>query len=424
MQCARCHDAPYHPYTQEQLFHLGAMLAQAPLEVPKTSTIDLAGRVRKPAVEVTLEPGTKVDPTWPFAQLVSIEIPGGVLRDGDNPRERLAAILTSPQNERFAQVMVNRLWARYLGLGLVEPVDDWVDTEASHPELLDYLAREFVTCGYDLKHVARLILNSRTYQREVQPQTDRGVERLFASPHRRRMSAEQAIDSMFAVAGKGFRTEALDLAPGGRRGVSQFVNLGRPKRAWQFTSLSNDRDRPALSLPFAQEIVDVLVLLGWRESRQNPLTVRDQTPTVLQPMILAHGTVGRRVTTLSDDSRFTEMCLEEGALAELIRDVYLRVLCRPPREIEFSMFLELLSEGYEDRIVATAERKLPPKSVPVTAVSWSNHLDPEASRIKLALAEQARAGDPPTMRLRSTWRERMEDMVWTLMNSPEFLFLP
>ncbi len=88
------------------------------------------------------------------------------------------------------------------------------------------------------------------------------------------------------------------------------------------------------------------------------------------------------------------------------------------------MFSKLLSEGYEDRIVATAQRRPPPKSVPVTAVSWSNHLDPAATRIKLALAEQARAGDPPTLRLRSAWRERMEDMVWTLVNSPEFLFLP
>src|SRR5262249_62026436 len=91
------------------------------------------------------------------------DIPAGVLREKESPRERLAAILTSPRNERFAQVMVNRLWKRYLGFGLVEPVDDWYAAAPSHPELLQHLARELATHDYDLKHVARLILNSHTY---------------------------------------------------------------------------------------------------------------------------------------------------------------------------------------------------------------------------------------------------------------------
>src|SRR5690606_21037420 len=80
-------------------------------------------------------------------------------------REKLAALITAPQNERFAQVVVNRLWQRWMGAGLVEPADDWEGHSASHPELLTWLARELVTHDYDLKHLARLILTSETYRR-------------------------------------------------------------------------------------------------------------------------------------------------------------------------------------------------------------------------------------------------------------------
>ena len=61
---------------------------------------------------------------------------------------------------------------------------------------------------------------------------------------------------------------------------------------------------------------------------------------------------------------------------------------------------------------------------PVRPVSWSNHLNPEATRIKQEAERAARAGDPPTDRLRAAWRERMEDAVWALVNSPEFVFMP
>ena len=66
-------------------------------------------------------------------------------------------------------------------------------------------------------------------------------------------------------------------------------------------------------------------------------------------------------------------------------------------------------------------KPLPPRN---TGVTWSNHLKPEASDRKLALAKELEAGDPPTQRLRADWREQAEDMVWTPINSPEFVFVP
>ena len=428
MQCARCHDAPYHPVKQRDTFSLAAMLNRTPLKVPMTSTVKFAAGARKPLVEVTLAPGSEVKPAWPFDDLAAGDLPAGILRDANNPRERLAALLTSPTNERFAQVMVNRLWKRYLGRGLVDPVDDWTHGEPSQPELLDYLARELITHDYDLKHVARLILNSQTYQRVVQTAPD-GVEAdtwrdTFASPTRRRLGAEQLVDSLFLAVGKDFGSEELTFDPEARRPTADFLNFGMPSRAWQFASLSNERDRPALALPVAQSIVDVLVMFGWRESRQNAVSERESDPTVLQPLVLANGVMGSRVARLSDDSAITRLSLEEQPLPKLVERVFQQVLSRSPSADERELFVELLSEGYADRIVKSPNSSSKTKRDARSAVSWSNHLSPEATRIKLAAERAARAGDPPTDQLRSEWRERMEDLLWSLVNSPELAFVP
>ena len=430
MKCARCHDAPYQDVKQRDTFRLAAMLAGKPLAVPKSSVVPQTSPPRELSITSSLRAGETLQPVWPFEKIAPAKIAAGVLRDKNNHAERLAALVTSPANDRFAKVIVNRLWKRYLGWGLVEPIDDWQDTEASHPRLLDWLARELVAGDYDLKHVARLIFSSQTYQRQVLAAGERlpdAKERLFASPARRRMSAEQLVDSLFVAAGKELGTERLCLDPEGRRPISSFLNLGVPRRAWQFTSLSNERDRPALALPRSQTIVDVLVTFGWRESRPDPISQRDETPTVLQPLIVANGVVGSRVTRLSDDSAVTALCLEHRSLESLVEAVYQQVLTRRPSATEKQMFVELLRKDYDKRrvsaekLLALGKKKKKDKR---TAVSWANHLSPEATRIKLELEKLVRAGDPPTERLQADWRERMEDMLWALVNSPEFVFVP
>ena len=196
-------------------------------------------------------------------------------------------------------MVVNRLWHRYLGYGFVEPVDDWDGSPRRRdPGLLADLAAEFVAHDYDLKHVARLIFRSRAYQ--GLPGGGAGA------PARRRMSAEQVLDSLFAAAGKPFRAEELCLDIDGRRPPSEFLNLGPPPR-WQLALPSNERDRPALTLPVVSSLTDALLAFGWRAARPDPVTVGEESITPLQPALLANGAVvDGRVARLSDDSAVTE----------------------------------------------------------------------------------------------------------------------
>ncbi len=430
MSCARCHDAPHHDFKQKDLFSLAAMLRRSPQAVPPTSSIPTNSHItigRK--VKVTLPPGSKVEPAWPFGDLVAENFRDGVLRDAGDSREKLAALLTDPRNDRFAKVLVNRVWKRYLGWGLIDPVDDIDGRTPSHPELLDYLARELVAHDYDLRHIARLVLNSHAYQREIRADASDEQppeKRLFAAQSRRRLSAEQLVDSMFVAAGKSMSVEEMNMDVDGRRPVKEFNNLGVPRRAWQFTSLSNERDRPALSLPRAQSIVDALVGFGWRESRQGALTVRDDVANVIQPATVGNGTlVHGRIARLSDDGALVDLALGERSPETFVHDVFLRFLSRPPTAKERGVFVELIRPGFDDRRTPEAgQLAARNSSAPQRAVSWSNHLNPEATRLKQDQERQARLGDLPTRRLRPEWRERAEDMVWSLVNSPEFVFVP
>ena len=424
MKCARCHDAPYHDFAQTDLFSLASMLKRGAQSVPKTSTLP-AGDSNSELVQVSMKAGDAAPTKWPFEERINGTIPDGLLRNPGDPREELAARITSPHNDRFAEVIANRLWSRYLGRGIIDPVDDWEHANPTHPELLKYLGRELIRSGYDLKHLARLILNSQTYQRSVAVPETAEHGSLYAVATRRRMTAEQLVDSLFAISGKNFRAGDMNIDVDGSRSFQSSLNLGIPRRAWMFSSLSNERDRPSLALPYAQPFVTLLETFGWRPSRQSPVTTRDEEATVLQPAIVANGTLGRRFTRLSDDSEFTRMALLDRPVSELVDEVYQRVLTRKPNSEERVVFVELLSEGYATRIDKDQLNAPAPQQPGArTGVGWSNHLDPRATTTQTEAQELVRQGDIPTKKLKSDWRERFEDGLWALLNSPEFIFVP
>lgn len=426
LKCARCHDSPVNDVSQQQLFEMSALLNRAALTIPATSSVPKGPNgERSPLITVSIEPGTSVAPAWPFAERgtagVLQEPWSKLLRDAHDTREQLALHLTHPTESEFARVIVNRLWARLFGQGLVQNPEDWYGSQTEHAELLELLSRQHMASGYDLKATASLILKTQAWQRQAAP-ADAPVAISFGAMTMRRMSAEQMLDSLYVAAGKSFDAEMLTLDPEGRRPDESFLNLGAPTRAWQLCSLSNERDRPALALPVAQSLIDLLTVFGWRDSRPHSLTERDEQATVLQPLTLANGNAGHRLVQLSDNTVTTELALQADSPESMVELLFRMILTRPPEQEEAAMFAGELNAGFHDRVVPGAEKH--PVTVSRNAVSWSNHLNSEATRLKQEQEEAARLGDLPTGRLTESWRIAVEDVIWVLMNSPEFAFVP
>jgi hypothetical protein len=210
----------------------------------------------------------------------------------------------------------------------------------------------------------------------------------------------------------------------GRRALKDFLNLGEPERAWHLVGLSNERDRPSLAKPVAQALTDILLVNGWRESRAEPKTTREDAPNLLQPAILANGVIGSRIVRLSEDSAFTAMALEAPSPEAFARALYLRILNREPDPQEQQLLGEFLREGFSSRVLACKESELARKPRFTKAVMWSNHLHPDSTTAIYEAEALLRAGDPPSRRLVTAWRERAEDAVWSLLLTPEFSFLP
>ena len=421
LKCARCHDAPYHDWTQRDLFELAAMLERKPIELPASSTVPTAffdHSTRKPLISASLTDGTTIEPRWPLAAICQ-SIDDNMLQNPDDSRERLAAQITT--SRRFAEVIANRIWARLMGEGIVAPVHDWNGNPPSDPQLLEFLADHLIHVGFDQKRFVRAILLSDVYQRQA---IDPEPGRFFAGPVRRRMSAEQIVDSALVAVGQTMATEMLTLDLEGTHKPDWFFNFGYPRRAWEFTTLANERDRPSLALPRAQAVADVLQAFGWRDARPEPLSQREMAPNLIQPGVLANGTFGTWLTRLTDDSELTNLMLREDALEALVEKLFLCILTRPPSLEERAEFTALLTPGFESRRIPADQVAPKTPQRRFRYVSWSNHLNTEANSIKTEMEAVAKQGSPPTRRLDDAWRRRAEDAVWALLNSPEMILVP
>jgi hypothetical protein len=221
VQCARCHNHPFESITQTAYYGLAAFFAQVQYKGAKFGLDDEI---------VYLQPGREVThPTTRKKQEpIAFGTPAGPLGPDDDRREKLADWLTRADNPYFARSLVNRVWYHLLGRAIVEPVDDFRDTNPpSNPELLDALARDFVKNGYRLKPLIRTILNSRTYQlasvgAPKQSPFAADPDRYFTKAAIRMLSAEQILDAISSATGvpetfKGYPpgTRAFELAEGG-----------------------------------------------------------------------------------------------------------------------------------------------------------------------------------------------------------------
>ena len=159
----------------------------------------------------------------PIVKRRFLTVLGGEILGDKNSSGRLdlADKIVSPKNPLTARVMVNRIWAWHFGRGIVQTLNDFGNhgTLPTHPELLDYLAKEFISGGWSIKNMHRIIMNSATYQQSAQSGT--GVK-YYAGFERRRLNAEEIRDSILLLSGM------LDESPGREHPFP-------PKSKWNFS---------------------------------------------------------------------------------------------------------------------------------------------------------------------------------------------
>jgi hypothetical protein len=196
-------------------------------------------------------PDTKQQPVGPrtLSLLTAADAPE-LPADAAHPRTILADWITSRGNPLTARVLVNRLWQYHFGHGLVATANDFGvnGSPPTHPELLDWLADEFVAGGWQIKRLQRLIVHSATYRQAGEQGGERGAQRgaLLSGFPRRRLGAEELRDAMLAISGR------LNTAMQGRSVIvpvdDDLVSLLYAPRQWDVTGSTAEHDRRSVYL--------------------------------------------------------------------------------------------------------------------------------------------------------------------------------
>jgi mono/diheme cytochrome c family protein len=208
IQCAQCHNHPFDRWTMDDYYGFTAFFAQVkrkPAEDPRERVVfDGDGEIQHPVTKQNMPPKFLGGPRPEIK---------GVTR-----RESVAGWLASPENPWFARNVVNIVWDHYMGVGIVDPVDDVrVSNPPSNPELLDALAAKFVSYNYDFKKLVRDICTSRTYRLSTETNATNAADtRNFSKAMIRRVRAEVLLDSISQVTATNEKYKGL---PKGARAV-------------------------------------------------------------------------------------------------------------------------------------------------------------------------------------------------------------
>ncbi len=230
IQCAKCHNHPFEKWTQDDYYGIAAAFHRVGRKAGKLPNdefifVKAGGEVTQPRTGETMK--------------VRLLLQGSVdVPDDQDRRTVFADWLTGPANPFFAKSVANRIWGHIMGRGIVEPVDDFRDSNPpSNPELLAVLAEELVKHSYSTKHIIRLIMNSRVYQlSSLRNDFNADDEIYFSHATTRMLTAEQLLDGICHVTGvketfKGMPvgTRAIDLVdpPTGHKFLQVF---GQPQR--------------------------------------------------------------------------------------------------------------------------------------------------------------------------------------------------
>jgi hypothetical protein len=330
LQCAKCHHHPFEVYSQDDYYGLAAFFTR----VSTKGSIDFGSQGGDSVVMIRRSGSISHPRTGRVMQpapLLDKPINADLHRDLRRP---LAEWLTSPQNRLFARNIVNRFWGYYLGVGLVDPVDDMRATNPpSNPELLDALADHFVRTKFDLRQLMRSIMLSRTYQLSSQSTAkNRGDARFYTHYYVKRLPAEVLLDALSFATGTQEKFAGI---PAGTRAIelpdpnyaSYFLDtMGRPQRV-----ITCECERTA-----EPNLAGVLHFLNG---------------DVLNGKL---SSTSGRLSRLLADKKSDEQILEE---------LYLVTFSRPPKSEEIPRAKEILSrasnrrEGLEDLLWALSNSR-------------------------------------------------------------------
>jgi hypothetical protein len=203
IQCAQCHDHPFDKWTQEDFYGMAAFFTQVNVRRDGKDNKDYAFIVsdregpRRRMQGLVIPDSKNKTPVKP-----SFLATGGKPAADEELRAAFARLLTSKENLQFARSTVNRIWGRMMGRGIVHPVDNFdAKNAASHPELLNDLAKEFIKTGFDLKWLIREIALSNAYQRTSKSKKrDAEQEKYLAVAAVRALTPEQIMNSLLTAA--------------------------------------------------------------------------------------------------------------------------------------------------------------------------------------------------------------------------------
>jgi hypothetical protein len=295
IECAQCHDHPFAKWTRDQFWNTAAFFAGVDRHgngvfAPIAEAADR--REIAPAAGKKPVPARFLDEKAPAWQA------------GVSPRVALAGWVTAKGNPFFARAAVNRVWGQFFGRGLVDPVDDFRDdNSATHPELLDELARAFADSGFDMRFLVRAVCRTQAYQRtSARGDPAQDDPRLFARAAVRGLTGEQLFDSL--VLATGFRE-------GGGRGSPRDQFLTR-------FALGGKPAEPETSIPQALALI-------------NGRFIADATTLDTSPTLLA-------------------VCETPGmTTAERVEALYLAALGRKPTEKERERMVKHVTGAGTDR---------------------------------------------------------------------------
>ncbi len=323
LECARCHHHPNEKWSQDDFYQFAAFFGSvkqkgAGLSPPisaGTETFYFAsgGTVKHPVTGAVMSPRA---PDGPATQSGN---------DAD-PRRALADWLTAPDNPFFARAAVNRVWANFFGRGLVEPVDDFrISNPCVNPPLLDALADDFAKHGYDLKHLMRTVMESRLYQLSSTPnETNLADTRNFSRSYRRRLPAEVLLDAVDDATGV---PDTFAATPVGARAT----------QVWSYKIESQFMD--AFNRP---------------NPSSDPPCERDKDLSVVQSLHLMNSKELQAKLT-NDNGRAHKLAASDKSPAEIVTELYLTSLSRPPTEDELQIAIATFNAPDAKRQTATED---------------------------------------------------------------------